>query len=72
MGNMNPFSKSKKKPIAGTKGLTNRPGENNCFLNSAIQVLWKLDAFRNNFRFLEGHFCLGKACIFCAMKVCLV
>ena len=24
--------------IGDNKGLTNRPGENNCFLNSAIQV----------------------------------
>lgn len=41
MGNMNPFHHhhSKKTMNAtGTKGLTNRPGENNCFLNSAIQV----------------------------------
>ena len=33
---MNPFYQ--KKPVQGTKGLTNKPGENNCFLNSAIQV----------------------------------
>ena len=41
MGNMNPFH-SNKKPIAGVKGLTNKPGENNCFLNSAIQVNFSL------------------------------
>jgi hypothetical protein len=37
MGNMNPFH-SNKKTFSGVKGLTNKPGENNCFLNSAIQV----------------------------------
>ena len=28
------------------KGLRNREGENNCFLNVCIQALWHLDAFR--------------------------
>jgi len=27
--------------IVGTKGLQNRSGENNCFLNSAVQVCWR-------------------------------
>ncbi|XP_062510154.1 inactive ubiquitin carboxyl-terminal hydrolase 54-like [Corticium candelabrum] len=51
------------------KGLTNRPGQNNCFLNATIQVLWHLDVFRRSFRKLEGHACLGKSCTFCALKV---
>lgn len=34
------------------------------------QVLWQLDIFRRSFRQLSGHFCLGDACIFCALKVC--
>ncbi|CAH0729287.1 unnamed protein product, partial [Brenthis ino] len=52
-----------------TKGLWNAPGQNNCFLNSAVQVLWHLDIFRRSFRELTGHACLGPSCIFCALKV---
>ncbi|XP_060801679.1 uncharacterized protein LOC106142898 isoform X1 [Amyelois transitella] len=53
-----------------TKGLWNGPGQNNCFLNSAVQVLWHLDVFRRSFRELSAHACLGpsSACIFCALK----
>lgn len=54
--------------ISHTKGLLNKPGQNNCFLNSAVQVLWHLDVFRRSFRELTGHACLGEACIFCALK----
>lgn len=50
------------------KGLLNPVGENNCFLNCAVQVLWHLDVFRRNFRLLSGHACLGSSCIFCALK----
>mmetsp|Transcript_15333 Transcript_15333/g.17357 ORF Transcript_15333/g.17357 Transcript_15333/m.17357 type:complete len:359 (-) Transcript_15333:1712-2788(-) len=32
-----------------THGLSNYAGENNCFINSVIQVLWHLDIFRKNF-----------------------
>ncbi|CAL8274037.1 unnamed protein product, partial [Gadus morhua 'NCC'] len=31
-------------------------------------VLWQLDIFRRSLRQLSGHFCLGDACIFCALK----
>nr|XP_033793984.1 inactive ubiquitin carboxyl-terminal hydrolase 53 isoform X3 [Geotrypetes seraphini] len=54
--------------LAPTKGLLNEPGQNSCFLNSAVQVLWQLDIFRRSFRELTGHVCLGDACIFCALK----
>ncbi|XP_036407068.1 inactive ubiquitin carboxyl-terminal hydrolase 53-like [Megalops cyprinoides] len=54
--------------LAPTKGLLNEPGQNSCFLNSAVQVLWQLDIFRRSLRQLPGHFCLGEACIFCALK----
>ncbi|KAJ8008275.1 hypothetical protein DPEC_G00103110 [Dallia pectoralis] len=54
--------------LAPTKGLLNEPGQNSCFLNSAVQVLWQLDIFRRSLRELPGHFCLGDACIFCALK----
>ena len=34
-------------PLANQhKGLLNRKGENNCFLNVAIQTLWHVNAFR--------------------------
>ncbi|CAL1530458.1 unnamed protein product [Lymnaea stagnalis] len=52
-----------------TKGLRNAPGENNCFVNSAVQVFWHLDVFRRSYRRLSGHTCMGNSCIFCALKV---
>lgn len=54
--------------ISHAKGLLNRPGQNNCFMNSAVQVLWHLDIFRRSFRELRGHACMGDSCIFCALK----
>ncbi|CAH6789096.1 Usp53 [Phodopus roborovskii] len=54
--------------LAPTVGLLNEPGQNSCFLNSAIQVLWQLDIFRRSLRVLTGHICQGDACIFCALK----
>ncbi|XP_074597639.1 ubiquitin specific peptidase echinus [Brevipalpus obovatus] len=55
--------------MAQAKGLLNMPGQNNCFLNSAVQVLWHLDIFRRSFRDLSGHACMGsESCIFCALK----
>ncbi|XP_069782705.1 inactive ubiquitin carboxyl-terminal hydrolase 53-like [Narcine bancroftii] len=54
--------------IAPAKGLLNGPGENSCFLNSAVQILWHLDIFRRSLRQLPGHVCFGNACIFCALK----
>uniref|UniRef100_UPI00358E95E0 uncharacterized protein isoform X2 n=1 Tax=Myxine glutinosa TaxID=7769 RepID=UPI00358E95E0 len=51
------------------KGLGNELGQNSCFLNSAVQVLWHLDVFRQSFKHLSQHCCLGDACIFCALKV---
>ncbi|XP_053213243.1 serine-rich adhesin for platelets-like [Panonychus citri] len=55
--------------MATAKGLLNMPGQNNCFLNSAVQVLWHLDIFRRSFRELSGHACMGsESCIFCALK----
>ncbi|XP_069609336.1 ubiquitin carboxyl-terminal hydrolase 54 isoform X2 [Ranitomeya imitator] len=54
--------------IAPSKGLINEPGQNSCFLNSALQVLWHLDIFRRSFRQLTTHKCMGDSCIFCALK----
>ncbi|TNM99615.1 hypothetical protein fugu_012648 [Takifugu bimaculatus] len=55
--------------IIPSKGLSNEPGQNSCFLNSALQVLWHLDIFRRSFRRLIHHKCLEDSCIFCALKV---
>lgn len=59
---------SSKKSSVKTKGLSNKPGQNNCFLNSAVQVLWHIDVFRTNFNRFTGHTCSGESCIFCALK----
>lgn len=55
--------------LATTKGLRNPPGENNCFLNSAVQVFWHLDVFRRSLKRYSGHVCMGNSCIFCNLKV---
>ncbi|KAM3606676.1 uncharacterized protein V6R79_021072 [Siganus canaliculatus] len=55
--------------IAPSKGLSNEPGQNSCFLNSALQVLWHLDIFRRSFRQLNSHRCMNDSCIFCALKI---
>ncbi|XP_048092044.1 LOW QUALITY PROTEIN: inactive ubiquitin carboxyl-terminal hydrolase 53 [Alosa alosa] len=54
--------------LAPTKGLLNEPGQNSCFLNSAVQVLWHMDIFRRSLRQLPNHDCHGESCIFCALK----
>ncbi|XP_055330238.1 inactive ubiquitin carboxyl-terminal hydrolase 54-like [Paramacrobiotus metropolitanus] len=54
--------------LCPSHGLLNAPGDNNCFLNSAVQIFWHLDVFRRNFRRLHEHVCLGNACIFCGIK----
>eukprot|EP01087_Luapelamoeba_hula_P015919 TRINITY_DN4823_c0_g1_i1.p1 TRINITY_DN4823_c0_g1~~TRINITY_DN4823_c0_g1_i1.p1 ORF type:complete len:863 (-),score=74.65 TRINITY_DN4823_c0_g1_i1:81-2669(-) len=52
----------------GEKGLENRPGQNNCFLNVCIQALWHLDSFRSQFLRTDIHVHKGPSCIFCALK----
>ncbi|XP_077468817.1 ubiquitin carboxyl-terminal hydrolase 54-like isoform X2 [Stigmatopora argus] len=54
--------------VASSKGLSNEPGQNSCFLNSALQVLWHLDIFRRSFRQLTSHKCMEDSCVFCALK----
>ncbi|GBM68133.1 Inactive ubiquitin carboxyl-terminal hydrolase 54 [Araneus ventricosus] len=66
--NANFMMTPRKSTTVSTKGLLNMPGQNNCFLNSAVQVLWHLDAFRRSFRELSGHSCMAESCIFCALK----
>ncbi|ESO07962.1 hypothetical protein HELRODRAFT_75478 [Helobdella robusta] len=50
------------------KGLYNGPGDNNCFMNSSVQILWHLDSFRCNFRQMSAHACTGSNCVFCSLK----
>jgi len=38
------------------KGLRNKKGENNCFLNASIQALWHLDSFRELLQRTEDNF----------------
>ncbi|XP_019848851.1 PREDICTED: uncharacterized protein LOC100633619 isoform X1 [Amphimedon queenslandica] len=64
-----PVSLERSESIVINRGLRNRPGENNCFLNAAVQVLWHVDVFRRSFRQIEEHKCVGETCIFCALKV---
>jgi hypothetical protein len=52
-----------------SKGLQNFAGENNCFLNVGIQILWHLDAFRTHFFQHNNHSHRNAGCIFCALKV---
>lgn len=56
--------------ISQAKGLLNMPGQNNCFLNSAVQVLWHLDHFRNSIDLFSGHYCTSAttACVFCSLS----
>ena len=53
------------------RGLQNKIGENNCFLNVVIQSLWHLEEFRKNFK-RSTHYHINssnEACIFCALEV---
>ena len=40
-------------------------------MSTTPQVLWHIDVFRRSFRELNGHYCVGDSCIFCALKVCV-
>jgi uncharacterized UBP type Zn finger protein len=54
---------------AQLKGLSNRIGDNNCFLNVVIQALWQLDAFRNRFSAPQHKHVLGaKHCVYCSLE----
>lgn len=53
------------------KGLQNRVGEQNCFLNVVIQGLWHLRSFRDKFQSstAEHRHAAQGSCIHCALKV---
>ena len=55
---------------AKEKGLDNRFGENNCFLNVVIQSLWHLDSFRTKFIDWDSHkHQEDNNCVHCSLKV---
>jgi len=37
------------------KGMVNRPGDNHCFINCVVQILWHLKQFRDQFNERHGH-----------------
>jgi len=53
-------------------GLTNKPGQNNCFLNRVVQVLYHLKPFRHSFNQLTAHACSIPYCNFCALKMLFI
>jgi hypothetical protein len=50
------------------KGLENKPGQHNCFLNVVIQSLWHLPTIRQILLEIPHH-CHKENCILCAIKV---
>ena len=57
--------------VEAKKGLQNRVGEQNCFLNVVIQGLWHLRSFRDKFQSstAEHRHAAQGSCIHCALKV---
>lgn len=53
------------------KGLSNRAGENNCFLNVTIQSLWHLEPFRNAFESTVTRHAPDCNCVHCALTIVL-
>ena len=45
-----------KKMSFKSKGLANPIGANHCWLNSTIQLLWHIDAFRQAVSRINGHY----------------
>lgn len=55
------------------KGLLNKKGENNCFLNVVIQSLYHLAPFRAAFLNQQEHFHESdETCVFCALKLIFI
>ncbi|OWA51518.1 Inactive ubiquitin carboxyl-terminal hydrolase 54 [Hypsibius exemplaris] len=67
--NLSVANTRQRESMCASHGLLNAPGDNNCFLNSAVQIFWHLDVFRRSFRRLNDHVCLDHACIFCGIKM---
>lgn len=57
--------------FSASKGLDNHKGQNNCWLNATIQLLWHQDGFRESLHRLRklGHFrCRQKQCVYCQIQ----
>jgi hypothetical protein len=53
------------------KGLENKPGQNNCFLNVVIQSLWHIEDLRSLINQVDRHN-HNKVCILCSLKTIFV
>ncbi|KJE91450.1 hypothetical protein CAOG_02583 [Capsaspora owczarzaki ATCC 30864] len=55
-----------------SRGLTNATGDNHCFMNGVVQLLWHLAPFRDAFAAVDSHHCSDTQnqldCVFCALK----
>jgi len=51
------------------RGLENKVGQHNCFLNVVLQSLWHVQDFRQKMLEVTEHNC-STNCIFCALRVC--
>ncbi|CAG5099043.1 Oidioi.mRNA.OKI2018_I69.XSR.g16199.t1.cds [Oikopleura dioica] len=54
-----------------SKGLDNHKGQNNCWLNATIQLLWHQDGFRESLHRLKsrGHYkCRREQCVYCQIQ----
>jgi hypothetical protein len=58
-------------PIREEKGLTNRAGDNHCFLNVTIQSLWHLTSFRALFEARPVQHAPDCSCVYCALTLIL-
>jgi len=54
--------------VKDEKGLENKPGQNNCFLNVVIQSLWHIEELRSLINQIDKHN-HNKNCILCSLKV---
>ena len=57
--------------LSEDKGLSNRAGENNCFLNVTIQSLWHLKPFRDYFESQTVSHKPDCHCVHCALAIIL-
>jgi ubiquitin C-terminal hydrolase len=62
-------NREKKYEDMSRKGLENRAGQHNCFLNAVIQSLWHLEDFRSTVLKQSFHSYDDRHCVFCALKV---
>jgi len=56
-------------PAVVDRGLDNPIGENNCFLNGVLQILWHVPSFRTAVLSTEHRGCRDDACVYCQVRV---